>query len=105
MAPDWYGICSDQKERLFNLEGILRKNILLRLVYTMILRDGNIKRWFKDSGVGTWGETEPQRIKKGDRFRIYSREGKPLTVKGQEIFVAASDPYQVKGKWVVEVDI
>ena len=71
----------------------------------MIISDEKNKRWFKDAGGMAWDKTEPSQIRKGDRFRIYTPEGVPLVIKGRETFVASSNPYQVEGKWVVEITL
>ena len=71
----------------------------------IIIIDDQKRRWFKDSGTMAWDKTEPRQIAKGDRFRIYTSEGIPLIIKGYETFVASSDPYQIDGDWVIEIDL
>ena len=71
----------------------------------IMLKDDINKRWFKDIGMRNWVETEPDKIAKGDRFRVYTSEGIPLVIKGHETYIASSDPYQIQGNWVVEVDL
>ena len=43
------------------------------------------------------------KIKKGDRFRVYSQAGRPLELGGEETLVAISDAYEIEGVWAVEI--
>jgi len=77
----------------------------LRVLEAMILKDDDSKMWFKDNGASIWGKTELRKIKKGDRFKVYTLEGKPFVIKGCETYIAASDPYLIKGVWAVKVNL
>ncbi len=70
-----------------------------------ILKDTkDSKKIFKDMGMNKWREVAIPKIKKGDRFRIYSQAGRPLELGGEETLVAQSDAFQVDGVWAVEIN-
>ena len=71
----------------------------------MLLKDDDRKMWFKEDGMGIWCKTMPWNIKKGERFRIYTTEGRPFIINDHEIYVAATDPYQIQGVWTIEVNL
>ncbi|BBO82056.1 hypothetical protein DSCO28_26220 [Desulfosarcina ovata subsp. sediminis] len=64
-------------------------------------RDG--RKIFKDMGMNKWREVSMEKIKKGDRFRLYTPNGRPMELGGEETFVAQSDAYLDGDIWVVEV--
>jgi hypothetical protein len=69
-----------------------------------LLKDTNdSKKIFKDMGMNKWREVVMPAIKKGDRFRIYTKAGRPLELGGEETLVANADAYQVDGVWTIEV--
>ncbi|MFO7963516.1 MAG: hypothetical protein R6U50_06320 [Desulfobacterales bacterium] len=61
------------------------------------------KKVFKDMGMNKWREVNLPALKKGDRFRVYTKVGRPLELGGEETLVAHSDAYQVDGVWTIEV--
>ena len=61
------------------------------------------KKIFKDMGMNKWREVLLQALRKGDRFRIYTKAGRPLELGGEETLVAQSDAYEVDGIWTIEV--
>ena len=70
-----------------------------------LLKDMNdSKKIFKDMGMNKWREVVMPAIKKGDRFRIYTKAGRPLELGGEETLVANADAYQVDGVWTIEVN-
>jgi hypothetical protein len=62
------------------------------------------KKIFKDMGMNKWREVPMPKLRKGDRFRIYSQAGRPLELGGEETLVAQSDAFQVEGVWAVEIN-
>jgi hypothetical protein len=58
---------------------------------------------FKDMGMSKWREVNMPALKKGDRFRIYSKAGRPLELGGEETLIARSDAYEINGIWAIEV--
>ncbi len=70
----------------------------------MLLREVNDNRKiFKDMGMNKWRETRMADLKKGLRIRIYSPNGRPLEIGGEETFITQSDAFQKNKQWVVEV--
>lgn len=61
------------------------------------------RKIFKDMGMNKWREVAMPALKKGDRFRIYTRAGRPLELGGEETLIAQSDAYQADGVWTIEV--
>ena len=69
-----------------------------------ILKDINdSKKIFKDMGMNKWREVGMGSLKKGDRFRIYSKSGRPLELGGEETLIAQSDACMIDGAWAVEI--
>ena len=58
---------------------------------------------FKDMGMNKWREVPMEKLKKNDRFRLYSPAGRPLELGGDETLVAETDAYLKDGVWVIEV--
>lgn len=70
----------------------------------MLLREVNDNRKiFKDMGMNKWRETRMADLKKGLRIRIYSPNGRPLEIGGEETFITQSNAFQKNNQWVVEV--
>ena len=70
-----------------------------------LLKDINDSRKiFKDMGMNKWRSVVMPVIKKGDRFRIYTKAGRPMELGGEETLIAQSDAYQVDGVWTIEVN-
>lgn len=61
------------------------------------------RKMFKDMGMNKWRETTMAELKEGMRIRIYSPDGRPLELGGDETFVILSDAYQKEEVWAVEV--
>jgi len=69
-----------------------------------VLKDINDSRKiFKDMGMNKWREVTMTKIRKGDRFRIYSQAGRPLELGGEETLIAVTDAYEIEGVWAVEI--
>jgi hypothetical protein len=71
----------------------------------MLVKDAVRKKWFKSTGMGTWEKVEMEDIAKGEYFRGYTVNGRPLLKKGRENYVATYDPYLVEGRWTIEADL
>ncbi len=70
----------------------------------MLLKEVNDNRKiFKDMGMNKWRLTTLAELKKGVRIRIYSPNGRPLEIGGDETFITQSDAFQKHDQWVVEV--
>lgn len=70
----------------------------------MLLKEVNDNRKiFKDMGMNKWRLTTLAELKKGVRIRIYSPNGRPLEIGGDETFITQSDAFQKNDQWVVEV--
>ena len=69
-----------------------------------ILKDINDSRKiFKDMGMNKWREVPMPALKKGDRFRVYYKAGRPLELGGEETLIAHSDAYEIDGVWAIDV--
>ena len=62
------------------------------------------RKIFKDMGMNKWREVAMSALRKGDRFRIYTKAGRPLELGGEETLIADSNAYQVNGIWTIEVN-
>lgn len=58
---------------------------------------------FRDMGMNKWREITIPSLKKGDRFRVYSKAGRPLELGGEETLIAQSDAYELDGVWAIDV--
>lgn len=68
------------------------------------VRDTNDSRkTFKDMGMNKWREVGIPLLKKGDRFRVYSKAGRPLELGGVETLIAQSDAYAIDDTWAIDV--
>ena len=54
-------------------------------------------------GMNKWREVSIPLLKKGDRFRVYSKAGRPLELGGVETLIAQSDAYAVDDTWAIDV--
>ena len=61
------------------------------------------RKIFKDMGMNKWREVPMLKLKKGDRFRLYTPAGRPMELGGEETLTAQSDAYLKDDVWVVEV--
>ena len=53
-----------------------------------------------------WVEVQMKDIRKGEKFRMFEPDGKPVVgqgeFKGKTVFKAEEDPYEVDGTWGVK---
>ena len=61
------------------------------------------RKIFKDMGMNKWREVPMEKLKKGDRFRLYTPAGRPMELGGEETFIAQSDAFLKDDIWVIEV--
>lgn len=56
---------------------------------------------------GTWSEVNYQKIKNGDRFRMFDKDGNPFVYEHEEEveYIANSDPYfdEELGTWFINI--
>lgn len=67
--------------------------------------DGQGKKVFRYEQTGSWIKVEFRQLKKGDKFRIYNKDGEPVLIDSQEVFIAFSNACCVKSRWKIEVTI
>ena len=71
----------------------------------ILKEDRDSRKIFKDMGMNKWREIPMEKLKKGDRFRLYTAAGRPMELGGEETLVAQSDAYQKDDVWVIDVKV
>ncbi len=67
----------------------------------MIIIDKRIVEVYSN---GIWIRTELEDMKKGDRFRLFTSDGKQIIDnKGKNEWIASSEAYMKMGDWVINV--
>jgi len=53
---------------------------------------------------GVWIDISYRHLTKGSIFRMFERDGEPVTFDDKTDFLAASDSYEKDGVWIIDVE-
>jgi hypothetical protein len=52
---------------------------------------------------GRWEQTELKYLKRGDFFKSFENDGKPVVFEELSVFIAKSDPYKKDEIWSIDI--